>query len=82
MINIYFILFSYAEISPTTLLSPTVTSRKEETDAMAHLNNRLAAYVDKVRHFETENSRLQQQITSYQETSKVEVSFCFLASLP
>jgi len=64
---------SYAEISPTTLLSPTVTSRKEETDAMAHLNNRLAAYVDKVRHFETENSRLQEQIVSYQDTSKQEI---------
>lgn len=40
---------------------------------MAHLNNRLAAYVDKVRHFETENSRLQHQITSYQDTSRQEI---------
>merc|ERR1719419_537488 len=40
---------------------------------MAHLNNRLAAYVDKVRHFETENSRLQEQIVSYQDTSKQEI---------
>ena len=31
-----------------TFLSPSVSSNKEQKDQMAHLNNRMAAYVEKV----------------------------------
>nr|XP_039268616.1 lamin-B1-like isoform X2 [Styela clava] len=60
--------------SPSTPLSPSVTSRREEKDQMINLNNRLAAYIEKIRSLETENRRLQIQVTSHEETSSREVS--------
>jgi len=38
--------------------SPDVISRVEEKNQLAGLNDRLATYIDKVRHLETENERL------------------------
>nr|NP_001093902.2 nuclear lamin [Ciona intestinalis] len=59
---------------PSTPLSPSISSRKDERDQLANLNNRMAAYVEKVRSLETENSRLQIKVTSYEETSTREVT--------
>lgn len=52
-----------------TFLSPSVTSNKVQKDEMAHLNNRMANYVEKVRSLEAENTTLKVQITTYEEKS-------------
>jgi len=52
-----------------TFLSPSVSSNKEQKDQMAHLNNRMAAYVEKVRSLEAENSTLKVQVEQYEEVS-------------
>ncbi|XP_076824951.1 prelamin-A/C-like isoform X2 [Clavelina lepadiformis] len=57
----------------STPLSPSVTSRRDEKDQMVNLNNRMAVYVEKVRSLETENSRLQIQITNFEQTNVREV---------
>ena len=41
---------------------------------MGHLNDRLAAYIDRVRSLELENSRLEQQVMSIEETTTREVT--------
>ncbi|XP_064474342.1 lamin Dm0-like [Ornithodoros turicata] len=55
-------------------LSPTRASRIQEKNQLAHLNDRLAAYIDRVRHLETENQRLTQQIETSEETRSREVT--------
>nr|AME17873.1 lamin [Euperipatoides rowelli] len=55
-------------------LSPTRISRLQEKEELSHLNDRLAAYIDKVRQLELDNSRLQVQIQSSQETVTREVT--------
>lgn len=55
-------------------LSPTRVSRIQEKNQLAHLNDRLAAYIDRVRHLETENQRLTQQIETSEETRSREVT--------
>uniref|UniRef100_H2Z372 IF rod domain-containing protein n=1 Tax=Ciona savignyi TaxID=51511 RepID=H2Z372_CIOSA len=57
-----------------TPLSPSITSRKDERDQLANLNNRMAAYVEKVRTLESENSRLYAKVSCYEETNTREVS--------
>ena len=47
---------------PPSPLSPTKISRTEEKRQLGHLNDRLAAYIDRVRSLELENSRLEQQV--------------------
>lgn len=49
-------------------------SRIEEKNSLAELNNRLAAYIDKVRSLEAENLRLTTQIRSQEETVHRETS--------
>jgi len=55
-------------------LSPTKISRTEEKKALSGLNDRLASYIDRVRSLELENSRLEHQITSIEETTTTEVT--------
>ncbi|XP_043217862.1 lamin-C-like [Amphibalanus amphitrite] len=54
--------------------SPTRTSRLQEKEQLAGLNDRLAAYIEKVRNLELENSRLTHQVRSSQEVVTREVS--------
>ncbi|KAI8438728.1 hypothetical protein MSG28_011141 [Choristoneura fumiferana] len=59
---------------PSSPLSPTRHSRLQEKDALQNLNDRLAAYIDKVRQLESENSGLRREIQSTQEVVTREVS--------
>ena len=47
---------------PPSPLSPTKISRTDEKKQLGQLNDRLAAYIDRVRRLELENSRLEQQV--------------------
>ncbi|XP_075035024.1 lamin-B1 [Mixophyes fleayi] len=60
--------------SMSTPLSPTRISRLQEKEALQHLNDRLAVYIDKVRSLENENSVLQLQVTEREEVRSSEVS--------
>lgn len=55
-------------------LSQSRFTRIQEKNELANLNDRLAAYIDRVRELETENSRLTQQIETSQETRTREVT--------
>lgn len=57
--------------SPT---SPTRTSRLQEKEELQHLNDRLACYIDRMRHLENENNRLTQELQLAQDTVNREVS--------
>ncbi|XP_014609112.1 PREDICTED: lamin-C-like isoform X2 [Polistes canadensis] len=59
---------------PGSPLSPTRYSRLQEKKDLQNLNNRLACYIDKVRHLEAENSRLTREVHTTQETTTREVS--------
>lgn len=59
---------------PSSPLSPTRFSRLSEKNELQNLNDRLAAYIDRARTLEQENSRLTCEITSYRETSSREVN--------
>ena len=54
--------------------SPTVISRLQEKTELASLNDRLAAYIDKVRSLETENARLSKLVSTQEETVTREVT--------
>lgn len=54
--------------------SPARLTRMQEKEQLQNLNDRLAAYIDKVRFLETENSRLQVQVRSTEETVTREVT--------
>lgn len=54
--------------------SPARLTRIQEKEQLQNLNDRLAAYIDKVRFLETENSRLQVQVRSTEETVTREVT--------
>lgn len=59
---------------PTSPLSPTRHSRIVEKNELMNLNDRLAAYIDRVRHLENENARLTTEITCYRDTTTREVT--------
>ena len=59
---------------PASPLSPTRMSRLQEKHDLQNLNDRLACYIDRVRHLETENSRLTREVTTTQETITREVT--------
>ncbi|XP_071118267.1 lamin Dm0-like [Haliotis cracherodii] len=54
--------------------SPARRVRLQEKEELMNLNDRLAAYIDKVRHLETENTRLYTQVRSTEEVVKREVT--------
>ncbi|XP_076322958.1 lamin Dm0-like [Tachypleus tridentatus] len=58
---------------PSSPLSPTKLSRMEEKIELQNLNDKLAAYIDRVRSLESENSRLTRQVQTTQETVTKEV---------
>ena len=49
--------------------------RKDEKNQLINLNNRLAVYVEKVRSFESQNSYLQRQLSSFEENRDTEVRY-------
>ncbi|XP_022184556.1 lamin Dm0 [Nilaparvata lugens] len=55
-------------------LSPTRYGRLQEKADLQNLNDRLAIYIDKVRHLETENSRLTREVRTSQEYTTREVT--------
>ncbi|XP_063704304.1 lamin Dm0-like isoform X2 [Culicoides brevitarsis] len=55
-------------------LSPTRHSRLVEKVELQNLNDRLACYIDRVRHLESENARLSVQVQTTQETVTREVT--------
>ena len=63
-----------AGTSSPSILSPAKISRQEEKEELTHLNDRLASYIDRVRQLELDNSRLQVQISTFEETQIQEVT--------
>ncbi|XP_050067158.1 lamin Dm0-like [Anopheles maculipalpis] len=59
---------------PASPLSPTRHSRMQEKQSLQYLNDRLAAYMDRMRMLEQENSRLTMEVRTSQDTSTREVS--------
>ncbi|KAI9555121.1 lamin-like protein [Daphnia sinensis] len=65
---------STASQSRSSPLSPTRLTRLQEKVELQNLNDRLANYIDRVRHLESENNRLNIQIQTTQETVTREVT--------
>lgn len=61
-------------VRPASPLSPTRHSRLQEKADLQSLNDRLACYIDRVRHLETENSRLTMEVQTSRETVTREVT--------
>nr|CAH0099011.1 unnamed protein product [Daphnia galeata] len=65
---------SSASQSRNSPLSPTRLTRLQEKVELQNLNDRLANYIDRVRQLESENNRLNLQITTTQDTISREVT--------
>ncbi|KAL7295213.1 lamin Dm0-like isoform X1 [Trichogramma pretiosum] len=65
---------SASRARPGSPLSPTRYSRLQEKHDLRNLNDRLACYIDKVRHLETENSMLTREIQSREDKNHIEVN--------
>ncbi|XP_065366679.1 lamin-C isoform X2 [Calliphora vicina] len=63
-----------SRLGATSPTSPTRTSRLQEKEELQHLNDRLACYIDRMRHLENENNRLTQELQLAQDTVNREVS--------
>lgn len=74
MVTCFYNIRDQGQGSPSTPLSPSVITRREERDQMVNLNNRLAAYIEKIRSLETENHKLQIQVQAFEETNSREVN--------
>ncbi|PSN52874.1 Lamin-C [Blattella germanica] len=59
---------------PSSPLSPTRFTRLQEKAELQNLNDRLACYIDRVRQLEAENSRLQREVRTTEETQSREVT--------
>uniref|UniRef100_A0A2M3Z5K3 Putative nuclear envelope protein n=1 Tax=Anopheles braziliensis TaxID=58242 RepID=A0A2M3Z5K3_9DIPT len=59
---------------PASPLSPTRLSRLQEKADLQGLNDRLAAYIDRVRFLEQENTRLSTEVTTSQEIVTREIT--------
>ena len=55
-------------------LSPTKISRTEEKRTLGHLNDRLAAYISKVKSLESENSSLRTEMETIEESQTKEIT--------
>lgn len=64
---------SSSKSSRSSPLSPTRISRLQEKADLQNLNDRLAAYIDRVRQLELENNRLNVQVETIQENVQKEV---------
>jgi lamin B len=60
--------------TPSSPLLPIRHSRLHEKNALQNLNDRFAAYIDRVRNLENENQKLASEITCYRDTTTREVS--------
>lgn len=58
----------------TSPMSPTRFSRIQEKHKLQNLNKRQAAYIDRVRYLETENSKFTKELRACEETAAREVS--------
>uniref|UniRef100_A0A0A9WUZ4 Lamin Dm0 n=1 Tax=Lygus hesperus TaxID=30085 RepID=A0A0A9WUZ4_LYGHE len=58
----------------STASSPTWYSRLNEKQELSNLNDRLACYIDRVRHLEGENSRLSREVKTKEEIVSREVN--------
>lgn len=54
-------------------VSPTKMTRNQEKMELQHLNDRLATYIDRMRHLEEQNSKLRSEVTTTKETVEREV---------
>lgn len=65
---------SSGRLGATSPTSPTRTTRLQEKEELQHLNDRLACYIDRMRHLENENGRLTQELSLAQDTVSRETS--------
>jgi len=54
--------------------SPNINARVEEKQELSHLNDRLAAYIDRVRSLESQNAKLSVEVNQAIDTRKREVT--------
>ncbi|KAM8713467.1 hypothetical protein ACLKA7_013735 [Drosophila subpalustris] len=65
---------SSGRLGATSPTSPHRTTRLQEKEELQHLNDRLACYIDRMRHLENENGRLTQELHLAQDTVNRETS--------
>lgn len=58
----------------SAIASPNVHTRVEEKEELCHLNDRLAAYIDRVRSLESQNAKLSVEVNQAMDTRNREVT--------